>query len=367
MRRLNFPLVAIACLIAIALPFILPNKTASVNESLAPIVERFGVGSAIASTPAGQLTSNDIQYQVSIALIKTVAWAETGFDSTRIGDDAYVDQIYRTAYTNVLFDSYEVHPFADESVPLPCSTVNGSRLCSGASGAFQFMPKTWAGLYARYDYWPVGPNGETFIPAAQDLALLRYYAETGAYWHLEKGTKTLGNKITVDDAAIAASFAKAAAKWCGLPGRVRGACAGQPQKSLYDAIAVFKNNLALQQGAVVPPYLVGVLGSTGNSSGPHAHIQDQSGEPLTLERVNKYFRFGGKAAEASAITSDEAAHRARGSRGIDIAYALGTYITGIGVNSVSPLYYDDRTGNYTIITFENGFEALVAHQLEIES
>jgi muramidase (phage lysozyme) len=359
-RWQHIALSALAFLLVLTLATLL-GSASSVDKDLAPTIAHIGANTKPATS--GKLSSEDVQYQVAIALIKTAAWEEVGFDSSRVDDAAYVDKMYRTAFTGVTFDSYMTHPFIDESVPLPCANVAGRRLCSGASGAFQFMPATWQETYEKYEWWPVSPKGEKFWPPAQDIAFLRLIAESGAYWHLEKGTKVLNNVITVDDEAIAKTFAKAANVWCSFPGDVRGECAGQPQKTLYDTIAEFQKNLAIQQGLKPSPALVGIVGSTGRSTGPHAHIQDQDGGSLDVARLNKYFRWAGQEATIDHVTSDEAAHRKRGSRGIDVGYEVGTRITGIGVKAISKIHSDPRSGNYTIISFEDGFKALVAHQI----
>jgi muramidase (phage lysozyme) len=244
-RWQHIALSALVFLLVLMLATLL-GSASSVDKDLAPTIAHIGANTKPAVS--GKLSSEDVQYQVAIALIKTAAWAEVGFDSSRVDDAAYVDKMYRTAFTGVTFDSYMTHPFIDESVPLPCATVGGRRLCSGASGAFQFMPDTWQETYAKYEWWPVSPKGEKFWPPAQDIAFLRLIAETGAYWHLEKGVKVLNNVITVDAEAIAKTFAKAADVWCSFPGDVRGECAGQPQKTLYDTVGVFQKNLAVQQG-----------------------------------------------------------------------------------------------------------------------
>lgn len=109
---------------------------------------------------------------------------------------------------------------------------------------------------------------------------------------------------------------------------------------------------------------IGRVGSTGHSTGAHAHIQAQDGSKLNLGDVNRRFDFNGKKATRMDVSNTEAQHAARGSRGIDVALPSGTEIQAIGVKSVSATQYDDRSGYYNIITFQDGFQVLVAHQLK---
>ena len=119
------------------------------------------------------------------------------------------------------------------------------------------MPDTWHGIYARYDYWPVGANGEKFIPAAQDLAFLRLFAETGGWWHLESGIQVLGGIVTVKEESIANALNAAAATWCSFPSHTPAArgepgpysCNNprQPQKDMGAAIEMFNENLKRNQ------------------------------------------------------------------------------------------------------------------------
>ena len=112
---------------------------------------------------------------------------------------------------------------------------------------------------------------------------------------------------------------------------------------------------------------VGYLGSTGHSTGPHVHMQtthDRS--ELTPDIINKYFRFNGNKVGWDDVTADEKSHNKRGSRGIDLAFSYegGEVIEALEPTVVGPLQYDERSGYFRWVRFENGFEALLAHLLE---
>lgn len=110
-------------------------------------------------------------------------------------------------------------------------------------------------------------------------------------------------------------------------------------------------------------YFVGYVGNTGKSTGPHAHIQGYDGIPLTKDILNQYFRFEGNKVLADDVTNTEEDHAVRGSRGIDVAFLTHTnaVIEALEPTSISDWHYDSRTGNYRLVTFEDGKEFLIAH------
>ena len=109
--------------------------------------------------------------------------------------------------------------------------------------------------------------------------------------------------------------------------------------------------------------IVGKMGSTGHSTGPHAHIQEQSGKYLTVDVLSEYLLFNGQEAKQLDVSSDEKAHRDRGSRGIDIAMAQGTLIQAKNVEAITEYFYDGRSGYYRVVKFKDGTELLIAHML----
>lgn len=202
------------------------------------------------------LSSSEKLAIVAQSLIDTVAWAEAGW-SPDSGEE-----VYRIMFGGAKFTSYIKHPDSVQTVSTPYGNIS-----SAAAGKYQFMPGTWKGIYERYDYWPVGPNGETFIPLAQDLAFLRLFNETGGFYHLEKGIKVSNQRITIDSGAIAKSMNAAAATWCALPSytpAARGECNDprQSQKSMEETIAVFNQALLRNQGYPQIDMSVPVEGAT---------------------------------------------------------------------------------------------------------
>ena len=240
--------IAIALTTAIALPLTGLHllKPDTKHQSITAAVD-FVSGTKPAHAASLSVSSNKQLVLVALTLMQTAAWAEAGWHPGIATDDLYKIQFGMTK-----FESYASHP--DQVM---CADTYSGQICSAASGAYQFMPATWDDIYERYDYWPVGPNGETFIPAAQDLGFLRLFAETGGWWHLEAGIKTLNGVVSVDDDAIGAAMNAAAATWCSFPSYTQAArgpanaysCNDprQAQKSMEDTIAMFQENLKKNQ------------------------------------------------------------------------------------------------------------------------
>jgi murein DD-endopeptidase MepM/ murein hydrolase activator NlpD len=111
---------------------------------------------------------------------------------------------------------------------------------------------------------------------------------------------------------------------------------------------------------------VGLMGSTGHSTGPHIHMQTKHDRSkLTPERVNSYFRFDGNKVDNDDVTETEEGHLDRGSRGLDLAPegGSGVVIEALAPTNVSDMHYDDRSGYYRIVSFEDGVSILLAHLL----
>jgi hypothetical protein len=111
---------------------------------------------------------------------------------------------------------------------------------------------------------------------------------------------------------------------------------------------------------------VGLVSSSGHSSGNHAHIQSETGLWVTTEVFNKYFKLDGSKADSKWVTTTEEGHRSRGSRGLDLAYPEGTIIQAINPSFISPNYYDSRSGNWKYIQFPDGHEFVIAHMANPE-
>ncbi len=197
--------------------------------------------SASVEATADQLRPNQTLAIISQAAIETVSWAEVGWTP----DSG--EEVYRTMFGGALFESYAKHPDSVQKIKTKSGVIR-----SAAAGRFQFMPDTWNSLYSQYDYWPTGANGEEFIPLAQDIAMIRLYEKTGAFYHLEQGTSVLLHQVIVSPEAIAKSMNAAASTWCGLPSltaEARGDCDDprQSQKTMADTIAVFNESLVRNQ------------------------------------------------------------------------------------------------------------------------
>jgi muramidase (phage lysozyme) len=155
------------------------------------------------------------------AFLKMIRWAE-GTD----GVDGY-----RTQYTGAKFDDFSDHPRK-----VLCSTFNGKKLCSDASGAYQIMSiPTWDGQWVDGEK-RIGLKEKLklkdFSPQSQDLAAIDLLKDAGAIALIEK-----------DD--IAGAIAKSCSIWASLPcfdGDTQGAYS-QSIKPLPALMQRFKENL----------------------------------------------------------------------------------------------------------------------------
>ena len=144
------------------------------------------------------------------AFLKMIRWAE-GTD----GVDGY-----RTQYTGAKFNDFSDHPRV-----ILCAEFEGEKLCSNASGAYQFKDDT-------YDEKAKKLKLKDFSPKNQDLAAIDLLNDVDAIALIEK-----------DD--IAGAIAKASPIWASLPkydGDLHGAY-GQSVKPMKSLLQRFKENL----------------------------------------------------------------------------------------------------------------------------
>ncbi len=179
------------------------------------------------------LSSDDIHWIVLRAMLRTIATPEARWEP------GGGDRAYRTVFGGGQIVELNEHP---ENV---VCAMNGDRVrCSSATGGFQFMPETMAGLHEIHSAWyPGGPLREI----NQDLAAYRLLREIGAWAALEGGIAVRGQVVFVDESAVKAAIEKSARTWCGLPGYNRGECSGQPTHTEAQVIEVFYRELEAQQ------------------------------------------------------------------------------------------------------------------------
>jgi hypothetical protein len=97
------------------------------------------------------------------------------------------------------------------------------------------------------------------------------------------------------------------------------------------------------------PKLVYRIDSIGpTSTGPHLDVKDTQGGMFGRYDLDKYIEVevgGSRKPLSTVITDDQAAHRRRGSHGIDFAYPKGTPVflkNGAQVISNSPTEHGDK-------------------------
>ena len=152
------------------------------------------------------------------ALLDTIAYAEGTWDS----------QANRPRY-DITFGYQKFDP----SKPHPDRVVRSGGYASAASGAYQFMPRTWAGAH--------GGQNVAMTPQNQDVAALRLVQGRGALGRFDKEGLTPG---VVDQLAP---------EWASFPTAKGGSYYGQPSKP-YDRLRkFFEQRLAAAGDSWVPP------------------------------------------------------------------------------------------------------------------
>ncbi|MBD2103974.1 glycoside hydrolase family 104 protein [Leptolyngbya sp. FACHB-261] len=150
------------------------------------------------------------------AFLDTIAWAEG--TSGRYG--------YQIIFTGAYFDNFVDHPRQ-----VRCANYRRRRLCSSASGRYQFLERTWDRVSNRL-------NLQDFSPRSQDLAAVELIREKGALEDVEAGRWET-------------AIYKVAPVWASLPSPSTGRSVyGQPFKSIRQLGAVYASNLNYYYQAV---------------------------------------------------------------------------------------------------------------------
>ncbi|MFL9458206.1 lysozyme [Tolypothrix bouteillei VB521301_2] len=139
------------------------------------------------------------------AFLATIRWAETGTSEP---------ESYRKLVFNGTFDDFSTHPQKKQ-----CAPINGKRVCSTASGAYQMLNRSWQDLAPKL-------NLKDFSPASQDKMAIEYIRRNNALDDVEAGRF---------DTAVC----KVGRVWASL------ICNNyrQPQKSLAELRSVYQKNV----------------------------------------------------------------------------------------------------------------------------
>ena len=168
----------------------------------------------VAPSVAAEVPGNDrerIAWIVVVAMLRTTAYAEGTWGKGAVA--------YRTQYSyRIVPESYAFkrHPYWTDGV-IPCATgPRGERLCSAASGTYQFMPDTWNPLRARHKnrFWY---PGDEFSPLNQDLGVIYLMEDVGLWPLLVEGLVIRDGKPVVSRESFARAVSKAAPTWASFP------------------------------------------------------------------------------------------------------------------------------------------------------
>lgn len=174
----------------------------------------------------------------AVALVATIQWAEGTADAPNP---------YRTRYTYEEVPEWvpeDTHPYWHDK-RIPCGTLNGQRLCSAASGAFQWMPDTFNAAMdicrTRLD-----PSIPAFAPKNQDLLSICWLNHVGALPVLLNGVAIANGTPQVNPVNFKVAIYKASGQWASLPqnsGDELGAY-NQGSKRIKDLLERFEAELA---------------------------------------------------------------------------------------------------------------------------
>lgn len=139
---------------------------------------------------------------------------------------------YNIIYSGATFDDFSDHP---ERV------ICSGNYCSSAAGRYQIMDYTWRGKNGGVGLKQRIPLNN-FTPNSQDVAAVWLIANDRRVdvSLIEQGAPNFNNFDKVSS--------KLSAEWCSLPGTNRGACEGQPVKSLQTAYNFYTQALAWRRG-----------------------------------------------------------------------------------------------------------------------
>jgi muramidase (phage lysozyme) len=182
-----------------------------------------------------------VGWRIVRAYIRTIAFAEGTWYPGRQDIDAYRTQAlsYRQIPTRYAFAD---HPYWHDKI-IPCTTIDGQRLCSACTGALQWHPDTYDAVRSRWKdkFWF---DDGAFSPRNQDLAGIYKLQELGVWQILFDGIDW-ENAATVKRSAFAQALAKSAPVWASLPRHEADTAGhyGQGARSIDQLYAMFKSQL----------------------------------------------------------------------------------------------------------------------------